>query len=295
MPPLRVLVHIYNSAGEEVYALPGDLGVWHPLCGVQSLDGPFVPDLGGSASFLLTGTGASFTWDGRNQNGQFVAGGTYSVVFQEPSAVGPPTLYTASATVIRTPSSSAIDIFNSAGEIVRHIPLNGTQPTSLDLAPSFVPDPNGPGLKISWGAGAADSTAWDGLNAQGQPVSSGVYRVSLVQQTPGAYSTVFSKDVTVIAAPSAPLDGLVVGPNPLRDADGGVIQLRLPGLQSGDPAHVGLYNLAGELVAQSAGFGPQQELWVPSSLAGGVYLVAVEAHNAGGVSARRVLRIAVVK
>jgi hypothetical protein len=289
-----VKVRIYNSAGEEVYALAQDLGAYHVLSGVQAGGGPFVPDAGGSISYLLLGTDNSFTWDGRNAAGQYVASGSYSVVFEQPSFSGPPALYTASATVLRAGTDSAVDIYNSAGERVRHFNVPLGQASYLRMDATFVPDAASPGLKIRWGEAAAEQLLWDGLDERGQRVSSGVYQVRVTQVAAGASSTLYSAFVTVLEAPSEPLQGLVAAPNPLSPTDG-AISVRAPSLGATGRMKVGLYNFAGELIVQGSGVGPRLDLSLPTKLAGGVYLLVVEAQGADGASARKVLKAAVVR
>ena len=286
-------VRIYNSAGELVYTLPTDLGSYHPLSGVEVHGGAFVPDAGGSVTYGLLGAGNGFTWDGRNSSGQFVAGGSYSVTFDQPSFSGPDLLYTAPATVLRASSQSSLDIYNSAGELVRHYNVPVGQASFLHMDPSFVPQP-GSALKIDWGSAVGSGISWDGLDSRGQRVSSGTYLVKLTQTTAGAFSTLYSGTVIVLEAPSEPLQGLLAAPNPIRPGTG-MISVRAPALGSGDALKAGLYNLAGELILQGAGLGPQLDMPLPPSLASGVYLLIVEAHTEQGVAGRRTLKVAVAR
>lgn len=285
---------VFNSAGELVYQPSGPLYFYHQPSSAVALGGPFVPDANGTASFQLLGAGQNnvVSWDGRNQGGQWVAGGTYQVVFQGQAPDGTSQTLVVTATVIRQQSASTLAIYNSAGELVRHFSISLTAVSGLVLsAQSLVPGKGSVGIQVSTSPTAAVS--WDGLNDQGQRVAGGLYQVKLVKEDPGASSDQFSAWIQVINAPSSLLEGLAAGPNPVA-AGQGSLEIRLPALDDTAQVQVGLYALDGELVEQNAASGNLDTLPLPHGIAGGVYLLVVQARD-HGLAERKVIKIAVIR
>src|SRR6185369_661699 len=105
--------------------------------------------------------------------------------------------FTISPTFTPQPGFTAsVRVFNSAGEevgILYEALGLYAQPTGLSpLQPGFLPDSGGKGTLSLDGTGL--TLSWDGKNAQGQIVSSGVYYVSVEVKDP------FGKLVTWTAA-----------------------------------------------------------------------------------------------
>jgi hypothetical protein len=228
-----------------------------------------------------------------NSNGQLVAAGVYTVEFTETTGATPVS-FVAQATVLTVESQSSLSIFNSAGEVVDYFPLVPGAAAYLDLSSdSFVPGP-GKGVTISWGPGA-DSMQWDGVNSAGEQVASGVYTVQITSQSPGSALVTLKGLVQVVDASTDLLGGALLAPNPIAGS-GQTLHIYAPNLQASDSLEVGLYDLAGQLVAKAYGEGSGMQMTLPNEAAGGIYLVVLQARSAEtGASQRKVLKLAVLR
>ena len=279
-----------------MWAGPQPLLFYHPLTGVPANGGVFVPDVGGVATVSLQGCGGSFIWDGRNSSGQFVAGGVYTMEFSASAPSAPSVNYTDQVSVLRVADQNGMAIYNSAGELVRHFQIPQGAPSYLQFsAGGFVPASGSAGVRISWGTGPSDSAQWNGFNDSGTLVSPGVYLVVLTTQAAGQAPSKFEGSLQVLAVPSDLLRGALAAPNPMRREDR-TLKVFTPALQSGDTVRARLYRLDGSLLAQTAGTGSGLSLALPDSLAGGVYLLNLEAFSPStGKSQNTTLKLAVLR
>jgi hypothetical protein len=297
VPDMGVTVQIFNSAGEMIYT--GQKMMFnHALTGVEAVDAAFIPGGGATTVIQMLGAGGTFTWTGCNANGQTVAAGVYTLNFTETGTGSvTPLNFSVQVTVLSAQSPSSISIFNSAGELVQYFPLPTDSAAELNLSSnSFVPEAGKPGLTISWGPGSGDSVQWNGLNSNGDQVASGIYRVQLTSEVPGSSSSVTLKAFVQVLDPAVDLlGGALVGPNPMVGS-AQTLTVYAPGLQASDSLEIGLYDLAGQLVVKGYGQGPTQQLAVPGTTAGGIFMVVLEAHSAEtGASERVVLKLAIAR
>jgi flagellar hook assembly protein FlgD len=175
-------------------------------------------------------------WQGDNSGGQIVDNGMYYFKMETVDAFGNVSAYTKEVTVLGNAGGNSLAIYNSAGELVKNIPLTSYpsdltdfdfsgQPgaSSGTMAGGFDPSTGQPRgqlkLELSDTAGASHAYTWDGTNDQGSPVSSGVYTVKLVKNELGHLRIVKTKSLTVINAQGSPAQAsaasAVAGPNPL--------------------------------------------------------------------------------
>jgi hypothetical protein len=264
------------------------------LTGVLAVNPSFAPGDGATASFQMAGAGGTFSWNGLNANGQVVAAGVYTVSFTE-TGVSVPRDYSTEVTVLSSQSTGSVSIYNSAGELVQYFPLaTDSAPDLILSSDSFVPGAGKPGLTITWGPEPGESVQWNGLNSSGVQVASGIYRIELNSQSPGAPMVTLKAFVQVFDPATDLLGGVVVAPNPL--VGGHTLYIYAPGLGASDSLKLGFYDLAGQLGVQAYGQGPKQQLNVPNDLSGGVYLVVLEARSAEtGAFERRVFKVALVR
>jgi hypothetical protein len=289
-----VRITLFNAAGEEILAQPERLHFFNAITGVNALQPSFVPDLGGSGVVFLQGPDQAWTWDGKGSQGQWMGSGVYLVQFEMTDSFGLKSTYTQALTVLRSPSQTGVDVFNSAGERVRHWEVPGSPVRYLRLnSTQFVPDGVGSGLKISWDDDPAAALVWDGLNDAGARVTSGVYQVRVTREEAGSASSVLKTSVVVLNAPGPLLQDAAAGPSPLP-AGTRVLHVAAPSLGPADRLTGRLYSLDGGLVATGAALGPAMDLSLPS-LAGGVYLVELDAQSQDGRRDRRTLKLAVVR
>jgi flagellar hook assembly protein FlgD len=298
---------IYNSAGERVRVLyDGTASVAGPNLGVASA---VMPD--GSSQVTFTGftsnsTGSSIVWTGLNDNGQSVSNGTYYAKLSVMDAFGSVQSYSETFSLMSTADVASVEIFNSAGERVRTIPLpSSVLPVDMRaLDDSFLGglDPNtgqplgGLRLRLKDNNGE-QPLVWDGLNDQGQVLASGVYTVQLTRTQAGGARVVKTLSVTLLASVDEgiqrSLASATVAPNPLRGA--GVpmhIFYKLPPRGS---ANCRLYDLAGQLVAQGADITGSGDVRLDAAFAGGIYVLEFRLMDGSAILGRRILKAAVVR
>jgi hypothetical protein len=315
--PHHVTLAVYNSAGELVKVLfdggaqflPGDLSV--------SGNG-VVPGGSGSIAIAFPGylynslTGGlqtGVTWAADNSNGQFVSSGTYYIKAEITDAFGQVTTLQHSVQVINVVPQNVLSIYNSAGELVVNVPLPTTQGTGRFSALSLTSTQYGVKYDTATGTnlggmfeitvtdeqGTQFQVPWNGLNAQGLPVNSGVYTAELVYNAPagGGARVVETKSFVVLEAGSpTSLAGSYAYPNPaLHGSD---ILISYPvSAQYGGIAR--LYNMAGELVAQADDRDHTGIMrFLGGGLAGGIYVVDIEKLSGSAMIARTTVKVAVV-
>lgn len=282
-------LRIYNSAGEAVYAPDQPLLFYRQVTGAKALGSAFIPDEGGSLAVQLQGAGALWSWDGRNSGGQWVQSGAYTLVFTGGGDGGDPVSFSVAAQVLRSGASDSVDVFNSAGERVRHYPLRLGAVSGLKLsADRFVPGQS-QDLGLDWGGSAG--LAWDGRDDAGRKVASGLYEVRINKHEAGSGTLVLRASVLVLETPSALLAGALAGPSPLRR--GQRLRLLAPALGASGRLKAVLYDLAGERVLNGEGRGPALELPGTDALAGGAYVLAVEAEE-DGTYEQKLLKLALI-
>ena len=304
---------VYNSAGELVRTLfNGGAQVYPGAMTLSSgLLSPGTP-LTVSIPGYFVGAGqvplASLAWDGTNNNGQAVGGGMYSIILTITDPWGRVSTLQQVVQALPQEPSSALLIFNSAGEEVQRLlppaSLGGARISSLDLgAGSLLVDGQGANggsgepLKLTLHSefGSSAMLDWNGLNALGRPVDPGVYTLELVTTAPDGNGTLIiaTRSVQVLKSGARLLQDLGVAPQPWTPA-GGPLHLRFkpcPGLQ----VVASLYNVAGELVRQAGapGVGGGMDLEA-RGLAPGIYLLQARLMQGAGVLDRATVKVALM-
>lgn len=311
--PHQVKIAVYNSAGELVKLVfsgaaqykPGDLNLSSDVVaggsGSLSISFPGVlydPTLGQMSSVL---------WLADNNNGQYIAGGVYTIKAEITDNFGQITTLQKSVQVISVVPQNELVIFNSAGEVVARPALpaapSGRAYTSVSLkSDSYVPEYHADGtiiknmeFELKDETGAVVPMMWDGKNEQGVPVASGSYTAQLIYSATGSgtHSVIETKSFVVLrSAAVGSLDGLIAGPNPaLRGAD---IRIKYP-ISPGYQAHARFYTLNGDLVGQADD--PNGNGWLTlktGGLASGVYIIKVDNSSGGAIVSQRLLKVALV-
>jgi hypothetical protein len=271
---------------------------WTLPSGLQALQSAFAPESGGLALAQAVGSELTLAWDGRNRQGQWAASGLYTLLMTQTDPFGSTTSFSASVQLLRQGLDVMVDIYNSAGERVRHFSLNAPSgPSRLDLDQGgFVPlSLGGQDLKIVVADGS--SLDWDGRNDRGELLSSGSYLIK-VRGHQGGKPIVLSREVILLQALGAePLQGALVAPNPLGPAQR-LLRVLLPHAHPGLALRARIYGLSGELAAQLHQRGPDGSLsWdvEGAGAAAGVYLIELQALDAQGRWHRKVLKAAVLR
>ena len=314
--PHHVTIGAYNSAGELVKLIfdggaqyaPGDL----------KLDADTIAGGAGGVNIAFPGylydptqgaTVGGVLWMADNNGGQTVSGGVYYIKATITDNFGQVTTLQHSVQVVSVVPENSLRIYNSAGEVVAEIALTATAGTtgrfssmslpSDQFAASFDPKTGGSTngafeVQMTDSKGNQVSYWWNGLTSQGIPAKSGSYVAELVYNAGTSGSRVVeSKSFIVLQAGNiATLDGAFAYPNPVTQ--GGDILVGYP-VSINYPAVARLYNLAGEMIAQSTDPAQKGVLRFPGgSLASGVYVLKVEKLSGAAVVVRTTLKVAVV-
>jgi flagellar hook assembly protein FlgD len=294
--PYRVKLVVYNGAGEEVGVISEGLASYTEPTGLGGVQANFVPDTGGVGTFvILSGSSqpTTFVWDGTSSSGQTVASGTYLVQATVNDAFGHVTTYTTTATVVRVDLDVKVEIYNSAGELVKHFEAPASTAGASGVSLNQTTVSSGSTLSINYGGG---SLPWDTTNDSGSAVASGQYLVKVTRVTGKGEVQVFTQSVTVLNGPTSLLDGAACLPNPAAASDAFLTILLPSGTLSTTEVHAVVFNLAGEKVASLSNQGKASIRWdFGPSLSPGVYVIHLSARDAKGNRAVRTLKAAILR
>jgi flagellar hook assembly protein FlgD len=224
-----------------------------------------------------------FTWNGSNDGGQPVDNGIFYIKISVKDAYGHTDTTIKDVTVIRTDEYVRLNIYNEAGELVKRIEEPGISDSKISLDVKDIIVVNNTTEKVNINYGPA-SIAWDGTNAEGKMVSSGIYEIQIQAKTASGITTDASKTVTIINDSSKDALGAVkVYPNPcVIDNEGnGTMKFEWSSVGFGKVA-IRIYNIYGELVARlDANRTEHYVIWHANSSSGshitsGVYICVIE-------------------
>lgn len=252
-------------------AFIGDtMGTYNIVTSIQPLQAGFSPDAGGQASILLLGADKVVYWNGLNSDGQIVKGGIYYIKVEVGDPFGKVTAFTEAVNVLRAEDPVSVEIYNSAGELVRSLPApGGYQSVGLKASQNaFAPGPGAAPLTISFENGS--SVNWDGKNSAGDFVSSGNYQIKVRSaKTKLDYAVSIS---VIRAVPDNALE-IVLEENPHRAALG-PFRFKIKGTVSVTQFSGRLYGVSGELVDTAVSLGGGW-LGFSKGAAGGIYFLDI--------------------
>ena len=270
-----------SSGGSATQVMTGDtLFMYMP--GVET------PDTAGTGNTTVE-------WDIRNDQGQYVTSGVYYIKIEQVDDYGHMRTFTHNMSVFRADAYVMVDIYNSAGELVRRI-IDDTQTAlpsnvGIRMEPLYAVDANNGGqIDVIYSNEIGDVITWDGRNSHGVVVTSGTYEVQVTVKTDMAESVTASKRITVLTDRKEYLADIIISPNPYNEGGLGYTQISwqfLTGAETGR-AYVSIYNLRGELVRKlTAPLSNGYVRWDLKSTGGynvstGIYLIVVETKNDNG-------------
>jgi hypothetical protein len=294
--PFNGTVKVYNEAGELVATLSEDLAMYQAPTGLSTVIPSFLPDQGGAGVLNILGPSLPLVWSGQSNSGQIVDSGLYYVTLEVLDSFGKSETWTAPLTVLRSDSSTVVEVYNSAGELVWHRSLSPLAPGRVTLSDSsLIPGASGAGLKISFGSGPSDFVVWDGNGSLGQALTSGTYMVKVDQQSGSGGKSTFSYAVTLLQPSPGVFDWLAAAPNPVRSGTSSVM-VSLQGAAPGVIAWGEAYSLAGEHVGTLSYVSAGNLRWdLPGGLASGVYILHVSARDSQGRLKTAPVKVAVLK
>ena len=241
------------------------------------------------------------SWDGTNQNGDPVSNGTYYVKVDNSDSNGAVISVSQTVMVSRSIARVEVDVYNEAGEVVRHLYSYADDPNNEPLTDiklsSNVIKPVAQGTPTPSGAGSVTITlptgqtiVWDGKSDSGSVVTNGEYQVEVhFTDGKGGEETV-SHNVMVESANMSLTDGKVrVLPNILTSGE--PIQVEVSSV-TGFTLVARLYDVAGELIKSQTGTQVNEVTLDSSRLASGLYIVKVDLIDAqGGLAGRQFTHI----
>jgi flagellar hook assembly protein FlgD len=237
-------------------------------------------------------------WDGKADNGNPVTNGEYQIKIDSVSPTGSVTTVTKSVVVNRSIATVSVKVYNSAGEVVRHLymladnPLNSTMsnvtlnPSPAVITPGLTTASSQPSVTILvQGTGTPVTLVWDGTGDAGSVVTPGVYQIEVVWNDGQGVSTEISKSVMVMSGNYVPQ--VVAFPNVLSDKNGYGVKFDASGITNAYTVNVSIYALSGELVRNKilGVTGVKNVSWdasVNPRVASGLYIAVVEVLNAQG-------------
>jgi hypothetical protein len=292
--PYTVKIAVYNSAGEVVK----EILVTKAETNVENVTGEsdtVIGSVGDQVELYWKGQYLG-QWDGTNENGGQVSNGEYYVKVDSADPYGVVRSVTLAVTVARKVAKLSILVYNSGGEVVRH--LTEIEASSVPAAnqvalSSDVIQPGATllGVETALTVSVANgpTAVWDGRTDDGVTVADGTYYVEVRSEGEGGTGTVVVKAVSVLGAPKE--NNLRAVPNVLTDANPGAV---LKG-KAGETAQAVIYTSAGEKAGVVWGDpGAGNVKWDSTGKASGIYFVVVTTRDAAGrVTDRGVLKLIV--
>ncbi len=191
-----------------------------------------------------------FEWDGNNNNGQNIGNGVYYIKFTTQDGYGHSEVLIKDVMLVKSEQYIRLNIYNSAGELVRRIenyylPLGSVK---LNIDDVLYVGKNSDSIDINYADG--QKIEWDGLNSHGVIVSTGIYEIQIEVKTEQGYKVIASKTVSIISqVVDDILKNIKIYPNPyyIKGENTGKITMKWENLNSGN-VDIKIYNLAGELI-----------------------------------------------
>ncbi len=284
----KVQVAVYNEAGELVK----DIWVEELSQEVKtfSLTGATITSLEGK-TYVMVGGVIIASWDGTNQGGDPVSNGVYYVQVTSTDPYGVVTNVSQTVTVSRAIAQIQVDIYNEAGEVVKHLysyaddpgnaPLGQVQLSTAMIRPRVgTPVPGGNNSVTVMFNGT--SVLRHGTSDVGAVLTNGDYLIEVHWTDGKGGEEVVSKGVIVERGNSPVTNGNVyAAPNILKGVSSTTVMVNSTTAMT---LTVSLYDTAGELVKRpvTGESGTNQVSLDASGLASGLYLAVVDLTDVNG-------------
>ncbi len=231
-----------------------------------------------------------------------MANGTYYIKETTTDPYGHTDIITKQITAINEDQYVQVNIFNSAGELVQTISEPNPTGDQMELKVNNVVAVGNGALPIGivYTTSGVSYITWDGKNAQGDYVQSGVYEIQLVVKTNQGISVTASKSITVFNKGTADVLGVVKTlPNPYIGT--GKTQLKFTWLAGANGTiKIKIYNIAGELVRTligdlaAAGINWDLKSVSGQTVSGGTYICVMEGVDTTGNKVRKIVKISAI-
>lgn len=303
--PYVMIIECYNSAGEKVRTLADTLisSIPENITFTAKNGVIFSPDYE-TGSVIITGAvsaegSSSFVWDGANEAGQIVSGGNYYIKVKVMDEYGHEKAVVIPLQVVRSGAGVRLDIYNSAGELVRSYVKNEVPAGNRYLAVEDVvySGEDSEGTVISYGPGFF---IWDTKNFSGVYAGQGSYEIKLTITEESGRTDMMTRSIVVLREKEGVLiSSPEIWPNPVSVSPGGA-RITWTTAYTGR-IRVSIYNLSGMLVRNfSAKLEDMSLLWNlettgRSRAAPGVYVVVFEAKGSDGRLQREKVKVVVLQ
>ena len=303
LAPISLKIGVYNEAGELIKTI---LATFTSQAAQSlQLSAPVETTLNGVISVYIQGQLVA-SWDGNNSQGAPVTNGKYFITAQSTDPTGVVTTVTQAVMVSRSFSTVTVEVYNEAGEVVRHLYENVADAAdssiqSVQLSASVI-DPDGassPGIPFATSIRVSipndDFTVvWDGRVDGGSPATSGQYFVEATWTggTEGGTQTI-TREIMVQNDGRGMVGGTVYAqPNILKGGRTSTVFAVTSPLSL--TVKVRLYSMAGELLAFFQGpLGSNQAPFNAAGLASGCYIASVELDDGSGPVARQTTHLVI--
>jgi uncharacterized repeat protein (TIGR01451 family) len=300
----QVRIGVYNEAGELVDLLLAPKNFSEAIQSVN-LSTNSLKSINDIIQITFHGVVLA-TWNGTNSNGTEVTNGQYFVKVDNIDPEGVVNTQTQSVLVARHLATVSVNIYNEAGEVVRH--LEETVADSVTMNSGFTLstttlEPGNQGgsnsnLQIVLSGGTTIN--WDGRGDNGEYLTNGQYTVEVTTVDGQGGDATVSKQVTIFRTSVDLPNGYVsVFPNPYSPKNNPppFITIRVGGNYS---VSANIYTVAGELVAKVQSLpGNNYATWDPTSqavngsygVASGLYIAVVVIADPQGATQRTAHKI----
>ena len=221
-------------------------GIFNPASGDLEFTFPGIKSPG-----QPTGSSVTFAWDGYNDNGQEINQGIYYIKMSMTDTYGHVQTRIENIQLMRNEEYVRINIYNSAGELVRRIEEEISSNTIVNMVVDDVLVVGKGVIPIQY-TDFGDFLPWDGKNAEGELVSNGIYEIQVEVKTATGYSVVASKTVTILRDGDEVILGDVKAyPNPCLISDVSTVLPTIAWTGAGPgKVKIKIYNIAGELIKE---------------------------------------------
>lgn len=242
------------------------------------------------------------TWDGTNQAGDPVSNGAYYMKIDNVNPYGTVATVSKVVTVSRAVARVEVNVFNEAGEVVRHLYGYADDPENLSaMDVSFSTNLLQPteGTPVPGGTNVVYITStngmrleWDGRSDSGAIVTNGHYDIEVHYIDGHGGESAVTRGI-IVQSTNERGEEVYAQPNVL--ADGQTTTIVKIDSARGYTLTAQLYDVAGELIRTVAGdMGTNAVMLDVKGLASGMYIVVVELKDADGKFAgRQITKIAI--
>jgi uncharacterized repeat protein (TIGR01451 family) len=297
------MVHlgVYNESGELVK----EIWVQQLSQQITSFDifqNPTITSLHGQIYIEYHGQQIA-TWDGTTQSGDPVTNGNYYVKVDNIDPYGVVNSVSETVAVNRSIAKVVVNVYNEAGEIVRHLFTYADDPNNLPLSDvnmsTNVIKPVAGATPVAGSSNSVSITSpnglnlvWDGKSDTGAIVTSGHYEIEVHFTDGKGGEETFTRGIVVQGGIGSTVSGVVVAsPNVLTN--GQTTTTLTVNSTVSYTLTTNLYDVAGELIRKAIpGPGSNQATLDVSGLSSGIYLAVTELKDAnGGLASKQMTKI----